>query len=157
MSGQPSGLMPSKKVYSCSIPNHMSKSAYFSAASAQAALVFDGCGERSGSRTSHIARMLSPPRIGSGHVNTGRNTQSEFSPGAWFVLDPSKPPDRRLLPFWHYLALGPKLRYRLRPVYPDILRLVNAHLFLHLGRWPVFMLRKLLQRSSRTAWAEEEF
>jgi hypothetical protein len=28
---------------------------------------------------------------GSGQTNTGFSTQSEFDPGAWFVLDPSKP------------------------------------------------------------------
>jgi hypothetical protein len=38
-----------------------------------------------------MTSTLSPPRIGSGHENTGRNTQSEFEPGAWFVLEPSKP------------------------------------------------------------------
>jgi hypothetical protein len=34
---------------------------------------------------------LFPPEIGSGHEKTGRKTQSEFSPGAWLVLDPSNP------------------------------------------------------------------
>ncbi len=35
--------------------------------------------------------MLSLPRIGSGTVYTGRSTQSELAPGAWLVLEPSKP------------------------------------------------------------------
>ncbi len=35
--------------------------------------------------------MLSPPRIGSGYVETGFRTQSELSPVACSVLDPSKP------------------------------------------------------------------
>jgi hypothetical protein len=30
-------------------------------------------------------------RIGSGQLNTGRKTQSELLPGAWLVLEPSKP------------------------------------------------------------------
>jgi hypothetical protein len=29
--------------------------------------------------------------MGSGTTSTGCSTQSEFDPGAWFVLDPSKP------------------------------------------------------------------
>ena len=33
----------------------------------------------------------SPPRIGSGQTNTGCRTQSELDPGAWLVLEPSKP------------------------------------------------------------------
>jgi hypothetical protein len=28
--------------------------------------------------------------MGSGHENTGFSTQSDASPGAWFVLEPSK-------------------------------------------------------------------
>ena len=43
------------------------------------------------SRTSDITSTSSPPRIGSGQENTGCSTQSEFDPGAWFVLEPSKP------------------------------------------------------------------
>ena len=38
-----------------------------------------------------MTRMSSPPRIGSGHENTGFKTQSEFLPGAWLVLEPSNP------------------------------------------------------------------
>ena len=41
--------------------------------------------------TSHITRTSSPPRIGSGHENTGWRTQSELLPGAWLVLEPSNP------------------------------------------------------------------
>ncbi len=43
------------------------------------------------SSTSHITSLFSPPRMGSGTTNTGCSTQSELLPGAWFVLDPSKP------------------------------------------------------------------
>ena len=43
------------------------------------------------SSTSHSTSRLSPPRVGSGQVKTGCSTQSEFSPGAWLVLEPSKP------------------------------------------------------------------
>ena len=35
--------------------------------------------------------LFSPPRTGSGHTKTGFRTQSELDPGAWFVLEPSKP------------------------------------------------------------------
>ena len=52
-----------------------------------------------------MASMLSPPRIGSGQVNTGRNTQSEFSPGAWFVLEPSNPQIGGSSPFGTILPL----------------------------------------------------
>ncbi len=43
--------------------------------------------------------MLSPPRIGSGTTRTGCRTQSEFSPGAWLVLEPSKPQIGGFSPF----------------------------------------------------------
>ena len=46
---------------------------------------------KSVSWTSQRTRTLSPLRIGSGQVNTGCSTQSELLPGAWFVLEPSKP------------------------------------------------------------------
>src|SRR4051795_9875041 len=38
-----------------------------------------------------MTSLFSPPRIGSGHDHTGWSTQSDLSPGAWFVLEPSKP------------------------------------------------------------------
>ena len=57
------------------------------------------------SKTSHITRIWSPPRTGSGQVNTGCNTQSEFSPGAWLVLDPSKPQIGGSSPFGTILPL----------------------------------------------------
>ena len=38
-----------------------------------------------------MTNLLFPPDIGSGQEKTGRNTQSEFSPGAWLVLEPSNP------------------------------------------------------------------
>src|SRR5688572_11015940 len=59
--------------------------------------------------------MLSPPRIGSGQLNTGRSTQSDLSPGAWLVDDPSKPqigsslgfvPSSRIFVFERSLAVG---------------------------------------------------
>src|SRR3954452_12106748 len=54
----------------------------------------------------------SPPRIGSGHDHTGRNTQSDLSPVAWFVELPSKPqmgssaPSARILVLLRSLAVG---------------------------------------------------
>src|SRR5204863_494540 len=49
------------------------------------------CGCPLTSMTSHSTSLLSPPRIGSGHTNTGCSTQSDLSPVACWVLDPSKP------------------------------------------------------------------
>jgi len=91
VSGQPSGLMPSKNVYSCSMPNQYSWLSSFFAVAASALRVFEGCGERSVSRTSHMTRMSSPPRTGSGTLHTGCNTQSDAWPTAWLVEEPSKP------------------------------------------------------------------
>lgn len=90
-SGKPSGRAPSKKVYSCSMPKIGSCAAYFSDTSTSAARVLDSCGVMSISRTSHMTRMSSPPRIGSGKLATGLSTRSEECPSAWFVDDPSKP------------------------------------------------------------------
>src|SRR5262245_46306340 len=73
------------------MPNHGSCFAYFSATGRNNARVLVSCGVMSGSSTSHITRMASPPRTGPGHENTGCKTQSEFEPGAWLVLEPSKP------------------------------------------------------------------
>ena len=63
--------------------------------------------------TSHITSTLSPPRIGSGQLKTGWSTQSDLSPGAWFVDEPSKPQiGRSVLPcsmifvFERSLAVG---------------------------------------------------
>src|ERR1041385_1940668 len=36
-----------------------------------------------------MTRTLLPPRIGSLQKKTGCSAQSDLSPGAWFVLDPS--------------------------------------------------------------------
>jgi hypothetical protein len=80
-----------KNVYSCSIPKSGSCFAYFSATGRSSARVLVSCGVISVSSTSHITSLLAPPRIGSGHVNTGWSTQSELLPGAWLVLEPSKP------------------------------------------------------------------
>ena len=83
---------------------------------AAAARVLVGCGVMSVSRTSHITRTLSPPRIGSGHENTGWSTQSELSPGAWLVLEPSKPQIGRLARrrgrSWSSTAAWPSARCR---------------------------------------------
>ena len=38
-----------------------------------------------------MTSVLSPPRNGSGKIETGRRTQSESLPTAWLVLEPSKP------------------------------------------------------------------
>src|ERR1700722_20731939 len=62
--------------------------------------------------TSQSTRMLSPPRIGSGQVNTGTSTRSEAWPSAWLVLEPSKPqvpgcaPSARILVLERSLAVG---------------------------------------------------
>ena len=52
-----------------------------------------------------MTRMLSPPRIGSGQLNTGRRTQSLLSPGACSVRDAVEAPDRRLGAVGHDLGL----------------------------------------------------
>ena len=92
-SGKPSGVPSGRSiVYSCSRPNHMSWSAYFFSAAAAIERVLVGCGFMfDASSTSHITRMLRPPRIGSGQVKTGLSTQSDLSPVAWLVDEPSKP------------------------------------------------------------------
>ena len=73
------------------MPNMGSWSAYFSAAAAHAALVLVGWGVKSVRRTSHITSLSFGPRRGSGQLKTGWRTQSESSPLAWLVLEPSKP------------------------------------------------------------------
>src|SRR6266545_8029973 len=81
--------MPRNSVYSCSMPNHVSKDAKRPAMSAFERRMFDGCGCPLTSMTSHNTSRSSPPRIGSGQVDTGWRTQSERSPVACCVLDPS--------------------------------------------------------------------
>ena len=67
-------------------------SLYIAAASAQAARVLVGCGSSVLAKyTSHITRMLRPPRSGSLHQYTGLRTQSDDSPVACSVDEPSKP------------------------------------------------------------------
>ena len=94
------------------MPNNGSCAAYFSATGRSCARVLVGCGDMSVSSTSHITSLLSPPRIGSGTASTGCSTQSELLPGAWFVLDPSKPqmgrsaPSGRTLVFDRNRAVG---------------------------------------------------
>jgi hypothetical protein len=73
------------------MPNSASCAAYLFAIGSSSAREFVMCGVMSGNSTSAITSTLSPPRTGSGHENTGRSTQSEFEPGAWFVLEPSNP------------------------------------------------------------------
>ncbi len=74
------------------MPNHVSALAYFLAIFSVAARVFVGCGFRSPAfSTSHSTRMCLPPRIGSGQLKTGFSTQSDASPVACSVDDPSKP------------------------------------------------------------------
>ena len=64
----------------------------FFAAFSHAARVLVGCGFMSSARsTSHRTSTFCPPRRGSGHVNTGFNTQSLCSPVACSVDEPSKP------------------------------------------------------------------
>src|SRR4051794_2873784 len=94
------------------MPNHMSCLLYLFAVSRHAARVFVGCGVMSVSSTSASTSLLSPPRSGSGTVSTGLSTQSEFLPGAWFVLEPSNPqmggrsPDGTIFVFDRSLAVG---------------------------------------------------
>src|SRR5690606_39424698 len=74
------------------MPNHRSCLAYFFATTASGARVLVECGLLVlGSRTSHMTSLFAPPRMGSGQMNTGFRTQSEVTPSAWLVLDPSKP------------------------------------------------------------------
>jgi hypothetical protein len=80
------------------MPNSGSCDANFSAIGCSNARVLVSCGVMSGSSTSHITSLCGLPRIGSGHENTGRSTQSELLPGAWFVLEPSKPQIGRSAP-----------------------------------------------------------
>src|SRR3954469_12107352 len=104
--------MPSNRVYSCSMPNQVSCFLYFSATSRHAARVFDGCGSPLTRYTSHRTSLLSPPRSGSAQVKTGLSTQSDRSPVACWVLDPSKPqiggssPAFTTLAFERSLAVG---------------------------------------------------
>src|SRR5579863_8273670 len=76
------------------------------------ARVLLACGVPSMFSTSQSTRMLSPPRIGSGQVNTGTSTRSEAWPSAWPVLEPSQPqmpgsaPPARILVLERSLAVG---------------------------------------------------
>ena len=70
----------------------MSFFAYFFCVLAQASRVLVGCGFIVEARyTSQSTRMLRPPRIGSGQRNTGLSTQSDDSPVACSVDEPSNP------------------------------------------------------------------
>ena len=71
----------------------------------QAARVLVGCGVRSVSSTSHMTSLSPGPRSGSGQTKTGLRTQSESSPVAWLVLDPSKPQIPGCLPVSTTLVL----------------------------------------------------
>ena len=106
------------------MPNSGSCSAYFSATGRSAARVLVACGVMSGSSTSHSTSMSSPPRIGSGHENTGCSTQSELEPGAWFVLEPSKPQIGSSAPSARILVLDRSRGRGLGAVDPDVLGLV---------------------------------
>ena len=78
---------------------------------AAAARVLVGCGVMSVSSTSHITSMSSPPRIGSGHDEHRAAARSRsLSPGAWLVLEPSKPQIGRLLAVGEDLGLRAQLR-----------------------------------------------
>src|SRR5271166_1548094 len=93
------------KVYSCSSPNSGSWAAYLSATATQAARVLEAWGVKSVLRTSHMTSRSSGPRSGSGQLQTGLSTQSELSPVAWLVLDPSKPQMPGSLPSGTILVL----------------------------------------------------
>ena len=88
-----------KNVYSCSMPNHVSNDECFFAISTFARRVLVGCGCPLTSMTSQSTSLSSPPRIGSGTTNTGSRTQSDLSPVACCVLDPSKPQIGGFSPF----------------------------------------------------------
>ena len=66
-------------------------------------------------------------RRGSGRDTrtTGCSTQSELLPGAWFVLEPSKPQIGRSAPSVEDLRLRTQPSGRLGAVDPDVLRLVD--------------------------------
>ena len=119
--GQPSGRPSLKNVYSCSMPNNGSWSAYFSATAAQAARVLVGCGVKSVSSTSHSTRMSSPPRIGSGHdedrLQHAVGVVARRLVGGRTV----EAPDARLLAVGDDLGLRPHQRRRLGAVDPDVL------------------------------------
>src|SRR5690348_5893546 len=86
-----------------------------------------------------MTRMLSPPRIGSGQLKTGFSTQSDLSPGAWFVDEPSNPqigrsflPSSMILVFERSLAVGavPSTQmysalYAIRGSFPPLVRLCD--------------------------------
>src|SRR3990170_8149038 len=55
--------------------------------------------------TSQRTSLSSPPRIGSGQTKTGCSTQSDRSPVACWVLDPSKPQIGGSSPFGTILVL----------------------------------------------------
>ncbi len=76
-------------------------------------------------RTSHITRTSFGPRSGSGQTKTGSEPQSERSPVAWFVLDPSKPHTGGFLPSATILVLLRKLAGGFGPVYPDVFSLIR--------------------------------
>ena len=77
---------------------------YFPTTVASLARVLVGWG-RPSVRTSHMTSSSLGPRSGSGTMNTGRRTQSESCPVAWFVLDPSKPQIRGSSPSLTILVL----------------------------------------------------
>ena len=74
------------------MPKIISWAAYFLDVSTSAARVLVGCGAPVVvSITSHNTRMFLPPRIGSLQVNTGLSMQSDLSPVACSVEEPSNP------------------------------------------------------------------
>ena len=56
-----------------------------------------------------MTSLCGSPRIGSSHTKTGLSTQSERSPVACWVLEPSKPQIGGSSPSWDDLALRAQL------------------------------------------------
>ncbi len=67
-----------------------------------------------------------PPRMGSGQLHTGRNTQSLLSPGACSVLDPWKTPEGKLGAIGHNFGLIAEGRGRANAIDPDVFGLVHG-------------------------------
>ena len=125
--GKPSGRPSLKNVYSCSMPNSGSWSAYFSAIGRSSARVLVACGVMSVSSTSHITSTSSPPRIGSGHDATRAAARSRSCcPAPGWCSSRRSPRSAGSLPSARILVFDRSRARRLGAVDPDVLGLV-AH------------------------------
>ena len=106
-----------EEVYSCSMPNSGSWSAYFSAISAHAARVLVGCGYGPGQQ--HLAQhedvVAAADRVGAAGTRGSARSRSS-SPGAWLVLRTVEAPDagrrRRRRGSWSWTASAVSARCR---------------------------------------------